>query len=97
MDFPEHPDKPQEEPLDRDQKLVLPTRKEEPVGEPVVPIPVTNTVDMSVGDHVLYLTGSEEYRQQYRSALVSSVDHKENKVQIITFTKDGIVECWRCH
>ena len=84
-----------EEPaVESKQRFVLPTRKEEPAGEPVVPLPVPDTIQLSVGDHVLYLTGSEEYRQQYRSALVSSIDHKEKKVQIITFTKDGIVESW---
>ena len=97
MDPSECPDESQEEPLCPEQKLVLPKRKEEPAGEPVVPLPITDTTELSVGDHVLYLTGCKEYRQQYRSALVSNVDHKEKKVQIITFTKDGIVETWCCH
>ena len=70
----------------------LSAKKELPPGEPQVPIPVTDEVNLSVGDHVLYQIGSEEYRKGYRSALVSYVDDGQRNIKIITFTREGIQE-----
>ena len=72
----------------------FPSTKEQNPGQPLVPLPVNDITNVTAGDHVLYHIGSDEYRKDYRSALVSEVNSKDNNMKIITFTRKGVEEKW---
>jgi len=59
---------------------------------PHVAIPVTGVTNIRAGDHVLYQIGSDKFRKNYRSALVSEVYPDHDELKIITFTRKGVEE-----
>ena len=72
----------------------FPSTKEQNPGQPLVPLPVNDITNVTAGDHVLYHIGHDEYRKDYRSALVSEVNSKLNNMKIMTFTRKGVEEKW---
>ena len=71
--------------------MEFPTKEQDP-GQPQVPHPITDITNIRVGDHVLYQIGSDEFRKDYRSSLVSEVHLEHYEMKIITFTRKGIDE-----